>query len=174
MDFTNKKVLIAFFSKKGENWYKDGLKDLAKGNTEVFAEDIQKATKGDIFEIIPAKAYPNGYDECCKVAGTEFKSKARPALAKHLDATPYDVVFVGWPCWWGTMPMAVYTWFEENKSLKGKIVIPFETNEGSGWGRGEKDIKAALPEASVLEGLQLRGFKVSESQNVIEKWLQSL
>lgn len=174
MNFQKKKVLVAYFSKKGENWCKDGLAKLEKGNTEIFAETIAKLTGADLFEIVPEEAYPDGYEACCKAAKKEFNEKARPAIKNHKDAKDYEVIFVGWPCWWGTMPMPVLTWLDENGHLSGKTVIPFETNEGSGWGKGEKDIQAELPEASVLAGLAMRGHKVGESESVIKHWLENL
>ena len=72
MDFTSKKVLIVYFSKKGENWYINGLKDLSKGNTEILAEKISKLAKGDLFEIVTKQPYPYGYDDCCRVAKAEW------------------------------------------------------------------------------------------------------
>lgn len=174
MNFSKKKVLIAYFSKKGENWYLNGLTDLAKGNTEIFAETIAKLTGGDLFEIEAKKAYPDSYKECCDVAKDEYKAKARPELLNHHEAKDYDVIFVGWPCWWGTMPMPVYTWLEEVNRLSGKIAIPFETNEGSGWGKGEKDFALELKEAKVMPGLQMRGHEVKTAEASIKKWLENL
>lgn len=174
MDFAKLKVLIVYFSKKGENWYLNGLENLSKGNTEILAEKIAHATGGDLFEIVAKKPYPDGYDDCCKVAKTEWASKARPELKNHHDAEAYDVVFVGWPCWHGTLPMPVYTWLEENKGLKGKIAIPFETNEGSGWGKGQKDFLAALPEATVMGGFALRGHLVEKRDAELQSWIKSL
>lgn len=174
MEFTAKKVLIVYFSKKGENWYINGLKNLSKGNTEILAEEISFITGGDLFEIVAKKPYPDGYEDCCRIAKEEWTSKARPELVNHKDAEHYDVVFVGWPCWYGTMPMAVYTWLEENDNLRGKIAIPFETNEGSNWGRGQKDFLAALPGATVLPGFAVRGHLVEKRETELRDWLKSL
>jgi flavodoxin len=151
MDFANKKILIAYFSKKGENWYTNGLAKLPIGNTEKMAKLIQKAVGGDLFEIVSKKEYPDGYYACCDVAKVEMKAKARPELATMKDAKSYDVIFVGYPTWWGTLPMPIFTFLDAN-DFHGKILIPFNTSEGSGFGHGVKDLEKECPGAILKNG----------------------
>jgi flavodoxin len=173
MDFKNKKVLIVYFSKKGENWWTKSLTSLKVGNTDAFAHLIQKQIGGDLFEVERVAEYPDGYYACCDEAKVELKAKARPAIKEHHSAAPYDVIFIGYPTWWGTLPMPLFTWIEEN-DLKGKTIIPFNTSEGSGFGKGVSDLKKALPESNFLEGLALRGHGVLTSEEAIQAWLNNL
>jgi flavodoxin len=173
MDFKNKKVLIVYFSKKGENWWTSALSSLKVGNTDVFAHLIQKHAGGDLFEVVRVKEYPNGYYECCDEAKLELKAKARPAIKEHHSAEGYDIIFIGYPTWWGTLPMPLFSWIEEN-NLQGKTIIPFNTSEGSGFGKGVADLKKELPESTFLNGLALRGHAVADSEKEIVTWLESL
>lgn len=173
MDFSKQKVLIAYFSKTGENWYKNGLAQLPVGNTAQMASFIQKGTGGDLFEIVPLQAYPDGYYACCDAAKIEFKKKERPAIKSSKDIGPYDVIFIGYPTWFGTLPMPLFTWIEA-QSWQGKIVIPFNTSEGSGFGKGVKDLQTSCVGAEVKEGLSLRGYKVASSEQEILAWTKSI
>ena len=173
MDFKNKRVLIVYFSKKGENWWTKSLTSLKVGNTDAFAHLIQKQIGGDLFEVERAKEYPDGYYACCDEAKLEVNNKARPEIKEHHSADGYDVIFIGYPTWWGTLPMPLFTWIGEN-DLKGKTIIPFNTSEGSGFGVGANDLKKALPNSHFLEGLALRGHDVLNSEGAIKTWLASL
>jgi|LAHS01.1.fsa_nt_gb flavodoxin len=173
MDFANKKILIAYFSKKGENWYTNGLAKLPIGNTEKMAKLIQKAVGGDLFEIVSKKEYPDGYYACCDVAKVEMKAKARPELVTMKDTKPYDVIFVGYPTWWGTLPMPIFTFLDAN-DFQGKILIPFNTSEGSGFGHGVKDLEKECPGAILKNGLALAGHEVDSKEEAIQQWLKTL
>ncbi|MEN6333890.1 MAG: flavodoxin, partial [Phycisphaerales bacterium] len=157
MDLAHKKILIAFFSRKGQNYVSGRIADLEVGNTEVVANMIQKIVGGDLFHIEPVTAYPKDYTGTTEVAKNELRSKARPKLTgrvEHMES--YDVVFLGYPNWWGTMPMPVYT-FLESYEFAGKTMVPFCTHEGSGMGRSEQDFIKACPEANVLGGIAIHG-----------------
>ena len=164
------KNLIAYYSRKGQNYVNGDIKNLAKGNTEIIAEFIQKAVGGDLFEIDTVKEYPIDYTECTVVAKEELNQKLRPELKNYLDSiAEYDTIFLGYPCWWGTMPMACYT-FLEHYDTAGKKIVPFCTHEGSGMGGSEKEIKKTCPKSQVLSGLAIHGAEASNSESAAAAW----
>ncbi len=174
MNLTRKKCLIAYFSRKGQNYTGGKIVDLKVGNTEVVANMIQGKTGGDMFHIETVAAYPKDYTETTEVAKNELRSKARPKLTarvENMDA--YDVIFLGYPNWWGTPPMAVFT-FLESYDLSGKTIVPFCTHEGSGMGHSEKDIAKACPKAVVLEGLAVHGTSASSAESKVTIWIEQL
>ena len=135
------KNLIVYYSRKGQNYYNGTIKNLIKGNTEIVAEIIKEAVGGDLFEIKTVKNYPEDYYACIDEARSELRENARPELQSYpKNFNDYDNVFVGFPNWWGTMPMAVFT-FLEKFYWSDKRIIPFCTNEGSGLGSSVRDIK---------------------------------
>jgi flavodoxin len=155
-----KKILVAYFSHSG--------------NTKCLAELIHKNIGSDIFEIKTVESYPAEYDAVVEVAKKEHDSGFRPKLAtKVKDVSSYDVVFIGYPMWWYTTPMAVFT-FLETYDLSGKTVIPFCTHEGSGLNGSLKDIKALCPKSKVLEGLAIRGSSANSAQNEVSAWIKML
>ena len=157
-----KKILVAFFSRTGENY---AVGHIEQGNTHIVAELIASATGGTLFRIEPATPYPDDYRACTEVAQREKRSKARPALVGDIAVEEYDVIFLGYPNWWGDLPMCVYTFLEQH-NWQGKVVIPFCTHEGSGLSDTENRLRAACRGASVLNGLAVRG---SVAQNEREK-----
>ena len=166
------KSLIAYFSRAGNNYVSGSIVNLPVGNTEVAANLIRKLTGGDTFRIHTVKDYPADYNETTAVAKQELRQNARPELSGHVDnMNEYSVIFLGYPNWWGTMPMGVFTFLEEH-DFSGKTIIPFCTNEGSGLGRSESDIKQICPDAKVLKGLSLRGGSVQRAENDISAWLR--
>jgi flavodoxin len=170
----NSKSLIAYFSRKGSNYVEGTIVDLPIGNTEVIANKIQELTGSDMFEIETVKSYPKDYTETTNVAQDELRENARPELTEIVDdMDSYDVIYIGYPNWWGTMPMAVFT-FLESYDFSGKTVIPYCTNEGSGMGSSERDIKKLCPNAKVLPGLAIRGGSVKRADKDVEKWLKKL
>jgi flavodoxin len=168
---TNNKVLIAYFSRAGNNYVGGRIADLPVGNTEVVAKMIQEMAKGDLFHIEAVNAYPADYTETTEVAQRELRTNARPKLTGHLDnMASYDVIFLGYPNWWGTMPMPVFTFLEEY-DLSGKTIVPFCTHEGSGLGHSVSDVKRSCPKSTILEGLAIRGSSVKQAQNEVSEWL---
>lgn len=165
-------ILIAYYSRKGQNYWNGSIKNLAKGNTEIIAEMIEDITGGDLFEIDTVYEYPADYYECIDIAKQELRDKSRPEITDTVDNMDnYDVIFLGYPNWWGTMPMAVFT-FLEQYDLSGKTIIPFCTNEGSGMGVSEKDIKN-IAKATVKKGLSIHGAEASNSKKAVEKWVKN-
>ena len=119
--------------------------------------------------------YSNDYDEVTDLARTEQEEQVRPALKEVPDLSAYDVVFVGFPCWWGSYPMAFATYFETG-ALKGKTVVPFTTHMGSRFGHALTDLENALPDSRITEGLAIRGSDVSDSDTAeqVTEFLQEL
>ncbi|WP_411336056.1 flavodoxin [Ruminococcus gauvreauii] len=163
--------LIAFFSREDENYVNGEIRNLRVGNTEVAAGIIQKLTGADLFKIEPKLAYAKSYNECISQAQADQRRDARPELVAYPERMePYDVVYLGFPNYWGTMPMAVFT-FLEGYDFTGKTIRPFCTHEGSGMGSSVKDIKKLCPAAKVETGLAIRGGNVQHSEKDIRDWL---
>ena len=164
-------ILIAYYSRRGQNYVNGDIKDLPRGNTELIAEMIQKHVGGELFEIDTVKQYPIDYTECTLVAKDELRQKTRPELKKYLDdVNQYDVIYLGYPCWWGLPPMAVFT-FLERYDWKGKIIRPFSTHEGSGLGGSISQIKKACPGSEVKAGLAIHGADAARSEAAVVNWL---
>jgi flavodoxin len=174
MKITDKKSLIAYFSRKGQNYASGKIVDLKVGNTEVVASMIQKIAGGDMFHIESVTGYPKDYTETTEVAKNELRTKARPKLTRKVtNIEAYDVIFLGYPNWWGTMPMPVYT-FLESYDFSGKKIVPFCTHEGSGMGHSEKDIAKACPKSIVLEGIAIHGTSARAAGSEVTSWIDKL
>lgn len=167
----DKRILIAYYSRKGENYYNGRLQDIEEGNTEHVAKVIQSEIAGELFEMDTVKTYPKGYTETTEVAKTEHQSQARPELKAMLDSIEdYDVIYLGYPNWWNTMPMACFT-FLDAYDFSGKTIIPFCTHEGSGLGNSVRDIRKAASNAKVMDGFAIKGSSVRTSHDLIKNWL---
>ncbi|MBR6983181.1 MAG: NAD(P)H-dependent oxidoreductase [Ruminococcus sp.] len=174
-DSADKNILVAYFSRADEN-YNVGTID--KGNTQIVAEFIADEVCGDSFHIETVTPYPADYDDCCDVAKQELADKARPELNGTVDnMEQYDIVFLGYPIWWGDMPMAVYT-FMDSYDFSDKVVIPFNTHEGSGESGTYSAIGSYLPNAQVLDGMAIQGKTAqefsSDTQQAVRDWLDDL
>lgn len=173
-NMNTKKTLVAFFSRAGENY---AVGHIEKGNTHILAEMIAAETGGDLFHIEPVTPYPDDYTECTEVAKRELNAKARPAIKGDTAVEDYDIIFIGYPNWWGNMPMPVYTFIEKH-SWQGKTVIPFCTHEGSGLSGTENKLKTACQGATVLKGLAVRGATAQNAQaqakESVNNWLGKL
>lgn len=167
-----KKSLVIYFSHTGENYLSDGIRNIEKGNTEVIAEMIQDITGADLFKVEQVKEYPYNYQECCDVAKKELQDKARPEIKKTLEnIDEYEVIYIGFPIWWETMPMPIFTQLEK-LNFEGKIVKPFGTHEGSRMGSSEKDVKDLCKGAMVLAGLPIQGSTVNSAKAKVEDWVK--
>ena len=141
------------------------------GNTENVAKSVQSQTDSDIFEIVPATSYRDDYDTVLDVAQEEQKENARPAISGSIEnIDQYDVVYVGFPNWWGDMPMILYTFFD-TYDLSGKTIAPFCTSGGSGLSGTVNEIKSLEPDASVTEGLHIGSSSSSEPDDAVSQWL---
>ena len=164
------KNLIIYYSRKGENYWNGGIKNIAKGNTEIVAEFIEKAVGGDLFEVETVKEYAADYYACIDEAKKELHEQARPELKKYLDSIDgYDNIFVCGPCWWGTFPMAVFTQLEK-LDFAGKKVMAVMTHEGSGLGSCERDLKKICKGASFGKGLAVHGADAARSESTVAAW----
>jgi flavodoxin len=172
MEETNTKILIAYYSRTGQNYAKGRITNLVVGNTAIAAGFIQEYTNGTLFQIETVKSYPMDYTETTKIAQKEFRGNERPELTNTVvNMDEYAVIFLGYPNWWGTMPMAVFT-FLEAYDLSKKTIIPFCTHEGSGLGNSERDIAKLCPDARILKGLAIKGSDVREAKNNILVWVK--
>lgn len=172
---SGKKTLVVFFSHTGENY---GVGNISEGNTHIIAKMIAEATGSSLFEIVPEKEYPHdSYDEVVEIAKQEKAQKARPAIKGDVNVEDYDVVFIGYPNWWGDMPMPVYTFLEKH-DWTGKVVVPFCTHEGSGLSSTEKYIAEACKGATVAKGLAVRGATAQNNRDQARKsvnsWIEKL
>ena len=171
----SKNILIAYFSRPGNNYVNGRIVDLSAGNTEVAVKKIQKLVSGTLFRIVSVRKYPEDYTECTEKAQAELRADVRPEL--DLTGCPdsindNDIIILAYPNWWGTMPMPVWT-FLEQYDFSGKTILPLCTNEGSGMGRSESDIQKLCPGASLGKGLALRGSRVDRSDEEIKRWLKA-
>ncbi len=169
----NKKVLVAYFSRAGEQY---SVGNITEGNTAIIAKMIADKTNGDLFEIkVKNDNYPKGYTELTEYAKTEMSQNARPEIiGKVENFADYDTVFVGYPIWWGDKPMPVYT-FLDSYDFKGKTIIPFCTHEGSGY-CGEQSME--LTGAKVIKGLAIYGHIAQndrpQADKQVSEWLKGL
>lgn len=167
-----KKYLIAYFSRPGNNYVGGSIVNLPIGNTEVIAKKIQTLAGGELFTIKTVHTYPEDYTETTNMAKDELHRNFRPEIIGDVSTMEaHDVVFLGYPNWWNTMPMAVFT-FLESYDFFGKTIIPFCTHEGSGMGRSERDIANICPGTTILSGLALVGGKVSGTDAELKNWLK--
>jgi flavodoxin len=167
-----KKILIAYFSRADKNYCGGSIVDLKVGNTEVIAESIAHLLGADLFKIEPVKKYSSDYTACTEEAKRDLRANLRPALANNIPGIKaYDVILLGYPNYWGTMPMPVWT-FLESHDFSGKTIVPLCTHEGSGMGHSESDIQKLCPTANLLPGLAIRGSAVKQSDAEVEGWLK--
>lgn len=166
------KALIAFYSRADENYVDGTLKMLTVGNTEIAAGIIKELTGADVFKIEQSKPYSKGYNDCIEEARADQQRNARPELSAYPDSLEnYDVIYLGFPNYWSTMPMAVFT-FLEHFDFTGKTIKPFCTHEGSGMGGSVADIKRLCPGARVEKGLAIHGGSADKSRKAIEEWVK--
>ncbi len=164
--------LIVFFSRIGENYVSGEIKNLKIGNTQHVADMIQKLIGGETFQIEMAKPYSKIYNECTNEAQADQRRNARPELSCYPESIEeYNTIYLGYPNYWGTMPMAVFT-FLEHFNFAGKTIKPFCTHEGSGLGSSVSDIKKLCPTAKVEKGLAIHGTRIDKSKAEIENWVK--
>ena len=165
------KALIVYYSRADENYVCGQIKTLQVGNTEVAAGIIQKLTGADLFKIEQKQPYAKEYNACIEQARADQNQNARPELKSYPKSLEeYAVIYLGYPNYWSTMPMAVFT-FLEHFDFTGKIIKPFCTHEGSGLGKSIRDIQSLCPTATVEKGLAICGGNVEKAQKEIEKWI---
>jgi flavodoxin len=155
-----KKILVAYFSHSG--------------NTREIANQIHKSVGGDIFEIQAVKPYPDDYEAVKKQARQEQDSGYKPALKTKIEnIKSYDLVFIGYPIWWGTIPAPVRTFLSEY-DFSEKTIALFCTHGGSGLGRSVTDISTLCPKSTLLDGVAIWGRDVKTAQNKVSEWLRKI
>lgn len=165
-------VLIAYYSRAGENYFGGAHRRITVGNTEKAAKMLAELTGGELFKIEQAVPYSDDYRTCVAQAKKDFQSNARPQLAavpENLDG--YDEIYLGYPNYCGTMPMAVYT-FLEQFDFTGKTIHPFCTHEGSGLSNTVRDIQNAAKGAKVAKGLAIHGSDVDNAKAALAAWVK--
>lgn len=148
---------------------------LAPGNAAMMAQWIQEETGGDLFSIQVTEPYSSDYDTCLDRAADEKAEDARPELKTHVEnMNDYNIVFLGFPNWWYTIPMAIHSFVEEY-NFSGKTVIPFVTHGTGGLANCINDLTDALPESTqVLEPIGVYRDDVKDAQPEIQQWISNL
>ena len=165
------KTLIAFFSRADENYFGGAMRYVKVGNTEIVVNDMKEMIEADTFKIEMKDPYSPVYMTCIDEAKKDLRAKARPELiSMPASIEEYDTVILAYPNYWGTMPMAVFT-FLENFDFSGKTILPLCTNEGSGMGGSERDIKKTCPGAAVKSGLAVTGSEAANAAGRVKKLL---
>lgn len=182
---TQNKILIAYFTWSDNTVVENpdsidvdaetSASVLSPGNAELIANWIAEETRGDLFSIKTQNKYSSDYDECLNQARKERDNNERPALVGRVNnIDDYDVIFLGFPNWWYTCPMAVFT-FVESYDLEGKTIIPFCTHGTGGLSRTIRDLKNLLPEnCEVLEPIGVYRPEVKNSKSRVLDWLRKL
>ena len=167
------KTLTVFFSRADENYFGGAMRYVKVGNTEIVSDIIKELTGADSFKIEMKTPYSPVYMTCIEEAKKDLRAQARPelvSLPESIDA--YDTIILAYPNYWGTMPMAVFT-FLEAFDFNGKTILPLCTNEGSGMDGSERDIKKTCPGAVVRSGLSVTGSQAANSRPAVQKWLSA-
>ena len=167
------KTLIAFFSRADENYFSGAMRYVKVGNTEIVVNLMKDMVSADTFKIEMKNPYSPVYMTCIEQAKKDLREKARPELVSCPESIDeYDTIVLAYPNYWGTMPMAVFT-FLEAFDFTGKTILPLCTNEGSGMGASERDIKKCAPGAELKSGLSITGSEAANSGGSIQRWLSA-
>ncbi len=147
----------------------------AKGRMQALAEMIQSETGGDLFSIQTEEIYPADGGELIDYAADEQDEDARPALSTQIENLDnYDTIFIGYPNWWGDMPMPLYTFFEEY-DFSGKTIVPFNSHNGSRFSNTIETIQELEPDATVIEdGFTINERDVPDAAGEIADWLEEV
>ena len=167
------KTLIAFYSRADENYFGGAMRYVKVGNTEIVCNLMKELIDADSFKIEMKQPYSPVYMTCIEEAKRDLRAGARPelvALPESIDG--YDTVVLAYPNYWGTMPMAVFT-FLEAFDFAGKTILPLCTNEGSGMGSSERNVRRYAPGADVRKGLSILGSAAAEAGPQAERWLKA-
>lgn len=165
------KTLIAFFSRADENYFGGAMRYVKVGNTEIVCDIIKETLDADSFKIEMKEPYSPVYMTCIDEAKKDLRNNARPELKAYPDSIDaYDTIILAYPNYWGTMPMAVFT-FLERYDFRNKTILPLCTNEGSGMGKSERDIEKLTKGATVKKGLSITGSNASNCHKSVKNWL---
>ncbi|MFF3371961.1 flavodoxin [Streptomyces sp. NPDC002680] len=169
-----KRVLLAYFSRPGENYYYGGRTDLRTGNTEVLARMISGLVECDVHRVQAVEPYSDDYDETVARNVREQDADARPAIAgPPASIDRYGVVLLASPIWNIRAPMIMST-FAERYDFRGRTVHPVTTHAMSGLGTTERDYATSCAGATVGEGLAVRGEEVRKAEAQVRAWLRRI
>lgn len=164
-------LVVVYFSRAGENFINGVSKKIPIGNTEVLAQKIANRLNCPLIQLKEMDNYPDSYDETVKRAESEKKAATRvPYQKTELDRSKIDVLFLGYPNWWGSYPRIIAT-FLEDFDADGLIIYPFCTHEGSAFGSSLNELEDQCPNADIRSGLPVRGSRVERADVAIENWL---
>jgi len=163
------KVLVVYFS-SANTVNADAVSEATPmveglGATGYLASLIQKETGADLAKITPEADYPTDYNGTTDAAKTEQDRDERPGYTLDVNPEDYYVIFVGYPIWWYTRPMLLYSFFDAC-DFSGKTLIPFCTHAGSRDSGTFAEIREAEPDATVLDGLVI----AARSENAVARW----
>ena len=165
-------TLIAFFSRADENYFGGAMRYVKVGNTEIVIDLMKDLINADTFKIEMKDPYSPVYMTCIEEAKQDLREGKRPELVSVPDSIDqYDKIILAYPNYWGTFPMAVVT-FLEKFDFNGKTILPLCTNEGSGMGSSERDLKKYAKGATIKSGLPITGSRAADSKKAVEKWLK--
>ncbi|MCX5395689.1 flavodoxin [Streptomyces sp. NBC_00102] len=168
------RVLLAYFSRPGENYSYGGRTNLTTGNTEVLARMIRERIDCDVHRIEAVDPYPDDYEETVARNVREQDANARPAIADLPDSiAPYGTVLLAGPIWNVRAPMIMST-FTDAFDFRGKTVHPVTTYAMSGLGTTEHDYAASCPGATIGQGLAVRGEEVRKGGAAVDSWLRTV
>ncbi len=172
-DRRSSRVLLAYFSRAGENYYYGGLRTLHAGNTQVLAESIRDRIGCDLYKIEAADPYPDRYDATVARNVDEQTADARPEISGQLPyLNGYNVVVLASPIWNVRPPMIMKS-FTEPLDFTGKTVHPVVTYAVSGLGNAEREYRQSCRGATLAQALAVQGERVTTSRRDIETWLRA-
>lgn len=178
-------ILVVYFSRVGNTDFDDTVDAASSaslniengelaGNAQILASMIANETGGDLFMIQTEASYPTDYRKTTDVAMDEQRANARPALVTRVvNFENYSTIFLVYPNWWGTLPQPLFT-FLEAYDFAGKTVAPLCTHEGSGLGSSVRDMEALIPDATIVDGLAVRGGSAVDSLSTVQGWLAGI
>ena len=164
-------TLIAYFSRSEENYFLGDVISLEEGNTEIIAKKIAMLTGGELFRIQPVVPYSSDYNICVEETKADKAKNARPEIANCITSIDeYDTIYIGYPNFWGSLPMCVFT-FIEKFDFTGKTIRPFCTHEGSGFGNTIEELRTTCEGAKVEKGLEILGSSVGSHDEAVRNWI---
>lgn len=166
----NKKSLVIYFSRADENYFGGLMKYIDKGNTEIIAEYIKDITNADMFKVEPLVPYSKEYNECINEAKERTSEHNAPIKENLPDISPYEVIYIGSPIYWGGMPEELFTALN-GADFTGKTIRPFVTHEGSGLSSVPSQLKEICKGAIITDGIAIIGSNARNSKKIIENWI---
>ena len=166
------KTLVVYFSRTGENSVNGEMEYISKGFTEIVAEKIAKLLDAELYKLLPVDPYPANYEECVARSRREDQENAKvPFQNPKENLDEYDVIYLGFPCWWRTYPRVVAT-FLSSYSFMGKTIYPFATNEEGALGLAELELRGAARGAIIKNGFACKGSEVNDIDAKLQAWIR--